>query len=366
MKTNKIKVSIIGTNGIPARYGGFETLTEYLTKELGNNFNFTVYCSSLYPKEERIKSHNNANLIYLPLKANGIQSIFYDSISTIHALFKSDVLLILGPAVGYVLLLNFFFRKKIITNHGGLNEWEREKFSFIQKKYAFLSHKIAALTSNINIADNNPLKEKLFQTFKIRAKVIEYGGDHINIEDITKKSLIKYPFLSKPYSLCVARAQSDNNLHLLIESFKELPEKNLVIISNWNVSKYGQELRQKHSDIKNVYLVSAVYDKYDLDIIRSNTKLYIHSHSECGTAPSLVEAMNYNIPVICYDVETNRETTEFKSYYFKDAKDLKLLIGNLHDNNLVDLKSEMFAIAKRKYSWAVISKKYFNLISTTD
>ena len=111
MKKNKIKISIIGTNGIPPRYGGFETLTEYLTKELGNDFNFTVYCSSIYKKDERVKSYNNSKLIYLPIRANGIQSIFYDSICTIHALIKSDVLLILGPAAGFILFLNFFFKK---------------------------------------------------------------------------------------------------------------------------------------------------------------------------------------------------------------------------------------------------------------
>ena len=265
MRKNKIKISVIGTNGIPARYGGFETLTEYLTKKLGKDFDFTVYCSSIYSKSERVKRYNNSSLIYLPLKANGIQSIFYDSISTVHAFFKSDVLLILGPAFGFILFLNTFFNKKIITNHGGLNEWEREKFSFLQKKYAFLSHKISALNSNINISDNYPLKYKLYQNFNIKAKVIEYGGDHVNIETITSDSKAKYTFLNEPYMLCVARAQSDNNLHILIDTFSKYSQENLVIISNWDVSKYGQNLKLNFSNFSNVYLIDAIYDKYFLN-----------------------------------------------------------------------------------------------------
>lgn len=358
------KVAIIGTNGIPARYGGFETLTEYISKELGKDFDFTIYCSSIYKKKERRKKYNNTNLIYFPFKANGIQSVLYDIICTFHAWFTADVLLILGPAAGFILPLNFIFKKKIITNHGGLNEWEREKLSFIQKKYAYINHKIAALYSNFNITDNLPLKKSLFQSFGVESEVIEYGGDHINIEKISSKSIKKYLFLSNPYSLCVARAQVDNNLHLLIEAFKGLPDKNLVIISNWNTSKYGQELWSKFQGLNNIFLIPAIYYKYELDVIRSNTELYIHSHSQCGTAPSLVEAMNYNIPVICFDVQTNRETTQHKSFYFNNINNLKLLIKNLSEDKRSELKKEMFAISKKKYTWKIIANKYANLIST--
>lgn len=359
---NKKRVAIIGTNGIPAKYGGFETLAEYLTKELSGNFDFTVYCSSIYKKEERLKFYNGSKLKYMPLKANGFQSILYDTFSTIHSFIFSDVIILLGPAAGFILPLNYFFKKILITNHGGINEWERKKFSFFQRKYAFLSHKLAAFSSNKNIADNIPLKEKLSSVFGVDADVIEYGGDHINIRDITPDSLEKFPFLSSSYFLCVARAQIDNNLHLLIEVFKEIPEKNLVIVSNWNASKYGKYLFDKYKKLKNVILLPAVYEKTDLDVIRSNTDLYIHSHSECGTAPSLVEAMNYKIPIICFDVETNRKTTKNKSLYFKDKNELINIIGNLTNDKLKLIKNEMFELAKRYYSWKKISQKYLNLI----
>lgn len=364
MSKKKIRVAIIGTNGIPAMYGGFETLAEYLTKELSNYFKFTVYCSSIYKKEERLRFYNNSKLKYLPIKANGLESIFYDTFSTIHAFFKSDILLILGPAAGFILTLNFFFKKIIITNHGGINEWERKKFSYLQKKYAYLSHKTAALASHQNIADNLVMKEKLYKTFNITSNVIEYGGDHVSIEKVDKKLIKKYPFLSQKYTLSVARAQIDNHLHTLIETYKELPKKNLVIISNWKFSNYGQQLLKKNKNLKNIFLVNAVYNKFDLDVIRSNTELYIHSHSECGTSPSLVEAMNYNIPIICYDAKTNREVTENKTFYFKNNEDLKNLISKLSVKKTLEIKNKMFEIAKRKYTWRKITNKYANLLSS--
>lgn len=358
----KKKVAIIGTNGIPAQYGGFETLAHYLAQELGNIFDITIYCSSIYKKNERQKKFNNSKLIYLPLKANGLQSILYDIISTIHAWFSSDILLILGPAAGFILPLNKIFNKKVIVNHGGLNEWEREKLTFLQKKYAFYNHKIAAKYADANIADNYPLMISLKKSFGIEANIIEYGGDHIKKSEITSNTMEKYLFLGKNYALCLARAQVDNNLIILLNVYKSMLNRNLVIISNWNISEYGEKLKKEFLNFSNIFIIDAVYNKKELDIIRSNASLYIHSHSQCGTAPSLVEAMHYNIPIICFDVETNRVTTENKTYYFKDEESLKKIVTDLNKEELNKVKKSMFELAKKKYTWINISNKYKKLI----
>ena len=106
------KIAVIGTVGIPAKYGGFETLVEYLTKELNKKFDFTVYCSSK-SYEEKIKTHNNSKLKYIPIKANGIQSIFYDIISLFSASKKADTILVLGVSGCVILpIYRFFFKKK--------------------------------------------------------------------------------------------------------------------------------------------------------------------------------------------------------------------------------------------------------------
>lgn len=357
------RVAIVGTNGIPAKYGGFETLAHYLTKELGSKYDFTVYCSSIYKKEERKKSLHQAKLKYFPLKANGLQSLLYDTITSVHAFFISDVIILLGPAVGFVLALNTIFRKKIIVNHGGLNEWEREKLSNAEKKYAFWSHKIAAKYADVNIADNNPLAMSLTKTFGINPEVIEYGGDHVEKTKPAKDDLNLLPFLSKDYDLSVSRAQVDNNIHLLLETYEKLKDRNIVIVSNWSISEYGVNLKNKYKNkFSNIYIVDAIYDKRLLDVVRSNAGLYIHSHSQCGTAPSLVEAMNYNIPVICYDVETNRATTKGKSLYFSDVTTLDLILRSLNSDSIESLRVDMYQIAKSSYTWEKISGKYERII----
>jgi glycosyltransferase involved in cell wall biosynthesis len=357
----KKKVAIIGTNGIPARYGGYETLTEYLTKNLNEEVEFTVYCSNIYKRKERQKYYNGAKLIYLPLKANGFQSVIYDIISTIHAWFTKDVLLILGPSAGFIAPLNIIFRKKIIINHGGLDEWEREKYKNYQKKILKLNRSISNRFAKYHIADNLLLKESLKKTFNIDAVVIEYGGDHVVKRDVDKDLLQKHPFLELNYDLSVSRAQVDNNLHLLLNTYKDIPNRNLVIVSNWNISEYGKNLLNEFSNYPNLFLVDAVYEKTELDVIRSNTKLYIHSHSRCGTAPSLVEAMNYKIPVICYDVPVNRATTKEKSLYFNDEQSLKEILENTDEAGFDGIKESMYDIARSEFNWKTISEKYLKL-----
>lgn len=359
MRVKKKKVAIIGTNGIPAKYGGFETLAENLVSELNEEFDFTVYCSSIYKKSERKKRYKNAKLLYLPLKANGIQSLFYDSLSFIHALFYSKTILFLGPtSSGIITSLNFFFRRNLIVNHGGLNEWEREKYTRNEKKWARLNHFLGSKNASINVTDNSVLKKSLLESFNSSSVIIRYGGDHnLNIQ-VDKEIVETYPFLNDKYFLCVARAQVDNKLHMLIDAFKELDTHPLVIISNWNISNYGLKLLEENKGHPNLILLDAIYDIDVLNYIRKNSYLYIHSHSYCGTAPSLVEAMNLNVPIVCYDVPTNRETTKDKSIYFDSKEDLKSCISNLNNEDLIRCKKELFNIAKSEYSWREVSKQY--------
>lgn len=359
---NKKKVAIIGTNGIPARYGGFETLAQHITEELFSKYDFTVYCSNIYSKEERRKQFNNSRLLYLPLRANGFQSILYDIISTLHAWITSDILLVLGPSAGFILPLNIIFRKKIVVNHGGLDEWKRKKFTFFQRQLSYLNHLIAGKVAASNIADNYPLMISLKKEFNITSEIIEYGGDHVNKKRITDDTKRKYKFTQNSYDLSISRAQVDNNLHMLLQAYEKIPERVLVIISNWAVSDYGINLKNKYLDkFENIKILDAIYDINELDILRSNASLYIHSHSQCGTAPSLVEAMNYKIPIICFDVDTNRATTEGKSEYFSNEKELIVLVKNIKPTRLLELGNEMFDTAKKKYRWSIIGKKYDEL-----
>lgn len=356
----KKKVAIVGTNGLPAMYGGYETLAEYLTKYLADKFDFTVYCSKTQPKLYDI--YNGSRLLFIPLKANGWQSIIYDICTLFHAAYNSDIILYLGPGAGYFIPLIKLFRKSIIVNHGGLNEWEREKYSKFQRFIAKMGHKYAAKYSTYNIADNLLLRDSIQKEFGVDSHVIRYGGDHAIKIDIDDDLARKYPFLNTNYYVNVSRAQIDNNLHLVLDAFKNAPEKKLVMVSNWSVSNYGIELKKQFKDnFSNIIILDAIYQPKEINAIRGNAEAYIHSHSYCGTSPSLVEAMSLGLPILSYDVPTNRETTKDKALFFKNSKELLEIIQCETNNNLVSIGKEMKKIADIEYTWFFISSQYASL-----
>ncbi len=147
MRTKK-RVSIVGTVGIPAKYGGFETLVEHLTKNLNSKFDITVFCSSK-AYDKKLNRYNGSNLEYIDLNANGIQSIIYDIVSIFKAIKNSDIILILGVSGCIILpLVRIFSKNKIVVNIDGL-EWKRGKWNWYAKSFLKLSEEIAVRNSDV-------------------------------------------------------------------------------------------------------------------------------------------------------------------------------------------------------------------------
>jgi len=361
----KAKLHIVGTHGVPAKYGGFETLAEYLCQYLGDRYEITVYCNGKKYKDKQ-STYYEANLKYIELDASGVTGIIYDVVTFFMACWKSDIILYLSPVgSGFITPLKYLFGKKVIVNHGGLNEWEREKLTWLQKKWAKYNHKIAARYSDINITDNYQYKKSLKDNFGTESIVIRYGGDHVTKIPISKNDLfLKYPFINKKYAVSISRAQVDNNLHLVLKSFETFLSFPLVLISNWNVSDYGRELYKKYKTFENIIVLDAIYDKYELDFLRGNAYVYIHSHSRCGTAPSLVEAMSLNLPIISYDVPANRETTQNKAIFFKKEKELIELLSNINEDDFMNSSNSLYELASSEYTWAHVSSQYDKLINS--
>ncbi len=361
MKTSK--VAIIGTAGIPAKYGGFETMAEHLTKELQNEVDITVYCSGKnYPESERISEHNGARLVYLPLSANGIQSIIYDTISILHAIFFADVLLVLGVSAGFMLpLVRLFTNRKIITSIDGL-EWKRNKWSKMARWFLWASEWCAVKASHANIADNESIQDYTAMRYGKLSTIIEYGADHVKPVAPQAADYEKYPFLSKAYAVKVCRIEPENNIHVVLEAFSGLPGHHLVMVGNWNASEYGRKLRQQYNSYSNMILLDPIYNQHDIDMLRSNAVLYIHGHSAGGTNPSLVEAMHLQLPVMAWGVNYNRTTTEGAARYFKNAEELRNHIRSTRVKELKQLGAVMAEIAHRRYRWSVIANKYLHLI----
>lgn len=353
-----MKVSIIGTVGVPANYGGFETLVEQLVRHNQNEeLQYAVYCSSKSYNDERWVYHG-AKTEYIGLSANGMQSILYDIVSLIKASRRSDVIVILGVSgCSFLPIFRLFSKKKLIINIDGL-EHRRDKWNKWVRKFLKFSEKQAVKYGDIIVTDNKGITDYVLEEYDKPSELIAYGGDHVLTEvdeEVTNHILKDYGLQRDNYALGLCRIEPENNVHLILEAF-ERSKRKIVFIGNWYKSDFGRNLAEKYKDSKYVKITSAIYDLQVLNVIRSNCSVYLHGHSAGGTNPSLVEAMFFGKPLIAFDVIYNRESTENKAAYFKTVEDLeKLLEGPRQSyNNGVQMRE----IASRRYTWEVIARQY--------
>jgi glycosyltransferase involved in cell wall biosynthesis len=351
------KLAIIGSVGVPAKYGGFETLAEFLSLHLGKVFKTTIYCSGKAYKKEKVKSYNKCKLVYIPLEANGMQSIPYDVLSIIHAFFTCNILLVLGVAGSFMFpLVRLFSRKRIIVNIDGL-EHKREKWSKAARCYLRWAEKMAVRYAHTVVADNKGIQKYVLETYGKKAIVIPYGGDHIQISPLKDKTKRSYG-LPDSYAFKVCRIEPENNIHIILEAFKD-SSLNVVIIGNWNYSAYGQNLYAKYRVLSNFYLLHPIYDQHILDEIRGQCSIYVHGHSAGGTNPSLVEAMYLGKPILAFDVNYNRFTTQGYASFFSTSKQLKALLkSDFSDKRITENADAAKIYAEEHYNWASIAKAY--------
>ena len=355
----RLRVAIVGTVGLPSRYGGFETLAQYLVEYLGDEFDFTVYCSGPdYP--ERPLQFMGARLVYIPLSANGAQSIPYDLISYVHAWRHADVLLVLGCSGTLALCLGKLFGKPSILNVGGL-EWQRSKWGRWARNFLRISEWAGVVTADHVVSDNIGIAYHLRKAYKRGSTLIEYGGDHVSTPVITGDLAAKYPFLKGRYAFALARIQPDNNPELVLHAFNQVPEMDLVFIGTWDRSEYGRELKRRYESYPNLRLLEAIYDPEELNVIRGNCTFYVHGHSAGGTNPALVEAMHMGLPIAAFDVAYNRATTENSVRYFRNVATLAGLIIQVDREEWDAQRPVVRAIAERRYAWKRIVEEYGRL-----
>lgn len=355
-------IAILGTVGIPANYGGFETLAENLVKHHDSASlpdSITIYCSRRsYPSRER--SFLSARLKYIPLNANGVQSIFYDIVSLFTAVWnRSNVILLLGVSGAIALpFVRLFSSARVITNIDGI-EWRREKWQGLAKFFLHFSEKIAVRFSHELISDNDAIAEYVKSAYGLDSHVIAYGGDHaVSIEEVA----IEMNDLPESYAFSVCRIEPENNVHMVLDAFARLDAYPLVMVGNWNNSGYGRMLRAKYAFCGNLFLLDPIYDPGKLKTLRTHSSLYIHGHSAGGTNPSLVEMMHFGKPVLAFDCDFNRCTTEGKALFFNTSEELVHLVKTMDIAKAEMIGRDMIEVAERRYTWHIVANQYFTLL----
>ncbi len=194
MEENNMKtVAVVGTVGVPACYGGFESLVQNLIDYQSDGIQYQIFCSS--KNIIKIKNYKNAELIYLPINANGVSSIIYDIMCLIICLFKRpDVVLILGVSGCLFLpIYKLFSKSKIIVNIDGL-EWRRNKWGTFAKKFLKISEAISIRIADIIISDNQAIADYVENKYNKKCSYSLWGDHATNlstpIDDDQKRWLL--------------------------------------------------------------------------------------------------------------------------------------------------------------------------------
>lgn len=350
------RVAIVGTVGVPARYGGFETLADQLASHVDpSQVHFYIYCQrSAYARSERVQQYKGHRCIYVPLPANGVASLLYDAIALLDAIVirRCSTLLCLGVSGAFMfpLLRVLFPRRKIILNVDGL-ESRRAVWGWSAKLLLATLEWIGVKTAHEIIADNRVIRTLVRRRYARSSCVIAYGGDHASIPTpLTAHENVGDYFLS------ISRIVPENNVELILKSFAQ-SKLALVYIGNWNASVLGCRLRDQYRSSANLRLLDPIYDTHELARWRANAIAYVHGHSVGGTNPALVEALFWARSILAFDCGFNRATLKGRFNYWRDSSELADLArgGSVHptSDDVADLRAD--------YMWRQISARYAGL-----
>ena len=372
-----MRIAIIGSRGIPAKYGGFETFAEGLsTRLVKNGFEITVSCE-YEPLESRITMFNGVKLEYFPFKPpeNYFLRMIYENLSDIYFLIKLtrkyDLIYFLGIEVGFFLFIPRLLKKntRLLVNIDGVM-WKRTKFDKFARFLLKINHYFATAFANTIIADAEEMKNYVPNRYKNKAVYISYGISTPKIIPWSDENLQNYDKIKdispNNYWLVVARLEPENNISTIIDAFSKSRTKlPLLVIGEYTSDNYQKKIDRIAKNCDKIIFLGSIYNLELLDMLRQNCFGYIHGHTVGGTNPSLLEAMIMKNIIITHDNEFNREVCGDFGVYFSNVIDLKNKI-NMVENNYQEylfIKEEVFNKVKKEYSWNKIINEYESIFS---
>jgi len=355
-----MKIAIVGTKGIPAKYGGFETFAFHLAKHLSMASHEVTIVNE---KDNHAAQFDfPVNICYSTNKKSEHPLLFYKQ--SLKLVCKSnDIILVCG--VGGTMFYPLAKGKALlVTNVDGL-EHLRGKYTFLQRKFVFVLQKLAALFSDHLVADSAEVKKYWLRRFPGKEKKISdiaYGAEEPVVFD--DSILKKIGVSSGDYYLVVARLVPENNLQLILDGFaKYKGNKKLVIVGNTNDNPFSITISKNGND--RIKFIGAIYDKPLLDSLRKNCFAYLHGHSVGGTNPALLEAMICKCVCICHDNVFNREVSGNDQLYFNTSSKLSERIFDLEKDSLMKERLSVSAYQRvvSNYSWSKIAERYSQMFS---
>lgn len=378
-------VFIIGSKGIPAKYGGFETFVDNLTaKQKNKNIEYHVACMGDNREEFAYNNSHCFNIKVPPIGA--AKAVYYDLAAFRYCLkyirrnhIEHPIIYVLacriGPFIGYLKKQLELLGGHLFVNPDG-HEWKRSKWNFLIKKYWKISEKYMVKHAELLICDSKNIEryiKKDYKKFSPRTTYIAYGAEiEASVLKNDNEKFLRWcrdkKVASNGYYLVVGRFVPENNYEVMITEFmKSRTTKDLVLITNIEHNRFYNELKGKTGFDRDsrIKFVGTVYDKELLKKIREQAYGYIHGHEVGGTNPSLLESLAATDMNILVKVGFNREVGEEGAVYWgKEPGSLSGILNRLEhlpEEERKEYGMRAKARIKEHFSWDKIVSDYERL-----
>lgn len=358
-------VAFLGSRGIPARYGGFETFVEQVsTRLVALGVDVTVFCEGDGVDAPRMCA--GVQLEHVRAWAPGpLRTLQFDAQCLARARSRFDVVYMLGYGASLFCALPRCFGREMWINMDGL-EWRRSKWSKPARAWLWAMERVAAHTATRLVFDNAALRDEVTQRTRrgVETTVLEYGAP-LYVRDDETAALARFGLEPGRYRIAVARLEPENHLleiaRAQLASGSELP---LALVVNIELGgDYARALEQLAGP--RVKILGSVYDARELQPLRRHAHAYVHGHSVGGTNPSLLEALGCANLVLAHDNPFNRETLAGEGLFWRSENELADAIRaseTLSAGERESLRRTGFERARDHYSWDRIASAYAELI----
>jgi len=358
-----MRIAILGTRGIPASYGGFETFAEHLsTRLVARGHDVTVYGRAHYVSPRQLEYHGVRLQVLPTIRHKYFDTVVHAFLSAVHAVPRGfDAALICNAANAPFASILRFTGTPVAINVDGL-EHKRKKWGWLGRRYYLLAERLSTILPNATVTDAQVIHDYYLARYNASSTMIAYGSEVERRPDPT--SVRRWRAEPNRYVLYVSRLEPENNAHLVIEAFKKVRTayRLLVVGDAPYAHEYISDLKARARGDKRIIFTGFVFGQ-DYRALQQNAYCYVHATEVGGTHPALLEAMGYGNCVLTLATPENIEAIGDAGIAYADERDLtEKLQRVLRDGSLVQSYRHRAQLrVQRYYDWDRVVDQYEQL-----
>jgi glycosyltransferase involved in cell wall biosynthesis len=354
---------ILGTRGLPAAHGGFETFAERLSLFLvAGGWKVIVYCQEEGSGPWVEDQWQGVHRVRIPVASHGPKgTILFDWKATRHAARFADLCLTLGYNTALFCALLRMAGVPNIINMDGI-EWHRAKWGAVAKSWFWLNEHAGSRLGNHLVADHPAIAQHLARATPVsKITTIPYGADLL--AGLSEDPVRALGLVPNGYLTLIARPEPENSVLEVVQAFSRQPRGSILAV----LGAYRDDQpyhRAVHAAAgPEVRFLGAIYEKSVVQALRAHSLAYVHGHQVGGTNPSLVEALGAGNAVIAHDNRFNRWVAADAAHYFADVDEAALVFDSLlvEPTQLQTLRQAAVKRHRETFTWQAVLEDYERL-----